>query len=252
MRGDDDSGIFGAVAIIVGGVVAYFLRDRPEDIGSWPDGISPEEAKAQELSVNSREGEAESYTCRQAIHNRAFWILTYIGTATLFATSVVSTHVMPYLQNEGYARSMAGIVAMMFPIMSMFGRITVGWVSDFTRFRFVLLLTVIGQIIGIVLFYYAYLPATLAPFVILFGAGSGGLIVLRPILLRRYYGGRHLGALLGVCLWLTAAGGVGAPLLAGWIFDLTGSYQIAFWLCTALAIMAIILSWLLRPITRQA
>jgi cyanate permease len=49
----------------------------------------------------------------------------------------------------------------------------------------------------------------------------------------------------------TIGGSVG-PFMTGYIFDLTGSYQAAFIVLTALAIMGLVLIILLRPPNRRS
>jgi MFS family permease len=62
----------------------------------------------------------------------------------------------------------------------------------------------------------------------LFGLGSHGLI----------YGVVHVGFTIGA-----AAG----PFVTGYIFDLTGGYQLAFFTCAALSVIGLVLTIILRP-----
>jgi len=135
---------------------------------------------------------------------------------------------MPYLEHIGYSRYRASIVAMMIPVMSIVGRLGIGWVSDFISRRVIFLLTVVGLIVGVVLFFNAHLSFLLIPFVIFFGVGYGGIIILRPGVLRDYYGSTYIGSLIGLCFGLTCIGGIAGPLFAGWVFDTTSSYSIAW------------------------
>ena len=57
------------------------------------------------------------------------------------------------------------------------------------------------------------------------------------------------GAILGAIFFADSVGTAIGTVLAGMIFDITGSYQSAFLACVALSIMAIILVAFLRPIT---
>jgi MFS family permease len=45
----------------------------------------------------------------------------------------------------------------------------------------------------------------------------------------------------------TTGGGVG-PIITGYIFDVTESYRLAFIICTGLAISALALTLLMRPL----
>jgi len=41
------------------------------------------------------------------------------------------------------------------------------------------------------------------------------------------------------------------PLLTGYIFDVTGSYQMAFFICAAISVVGLILAALLTPIRSE-
>ena len=79
-----------------------------------------------------------------------------------------------------------------------------------------------------------------------FAYGSGG--ALQSPLVAALFGLRSHGLILGVInLGVTTGGAVG-PFVAGYIFDVTGSYQIAFVVCAVAAILSLTLAAVLRPI----
>ncbi|MFC2002840.1 MFS transporter [Chloroflexota bacterium] len=224
--------VFGVTALIIGGFTAYFLRDRPQDMGCGPDGVPLYQGKytSEHASIHSVEptAPARDYTFKEAISKPAFWIVTYVSTILVFSLMMVSTHVMPYLEHLGYSRHTASIVAMMIPVMSITGRLGIGWVSDFISRRLILILTLIGGTVGIMLFLYAHLFFFLISFVLLFGISYGGIIVLRPGILREYYGSTYIGSIIGLCFAVSMVGSIIGPTFAGWIFDTTSSYSIAW------------------------
>ncbi len=242
--------VIGIVAFIIGGFTSYFIRNRPEDIGRGADGVPlyedehmPEHAGTHATGLTAP---ARDYTFKEAVSQPAFWIITYVSIVSIFSLSMITTHVMPYLEHIGYSRYTASIVAMMIPVISIAGRLGIGWVSDLISRRVVFILLVVGQIVGIVLFLYAHLSFLLIPFVILFGASYGGLIVLRPAVLRDYYGSTYIGSLIGLLMGVTSMGSVGGPLLAGWVFDTTNSYGLAWVLSSILLLISIPLVLLMK------
>ena len=84
-------------------------------------------------------------------------------------------------------------------------------------------------------------------FAAVFGFGYGGVSALMSPTVAEVFGLRSHGVILGVITFLATAGCAIGAVMAGSVFDITGSYQVAFLICVALSIIGIILSALLRP-----
>jgi MFS-type transporter involved in bile tolerance (Atg22 family) len=74
---------------------------------------------------------------------------------------------------------------------------------------------------------------------------------MSPTVAELFGTGSH-GLLFGMVLFSGTIGGSVGPFMTGYIFDLTGSYQAAFIVLTALAIMGLVLIILLRPPNRRS
>ena len=234
---------FGVAAIIIGVIVIYFIRDWPRDVGSSPDGVSPHSgeqisghAKATALQDTSSRS---NYTFKDAISTSAFWIITYVNVAAVFVLMTVCTHIMPHLEHLGYSRYTAGFVAMIIPAISICGRLVTGLLSDKMPYRPIMLIALLLQFAGIILFLYSNIFFLLIISVILQGIAYGSIIVIRPISLRRCYGITSIGAIMGVCMALTMIGNMTGPLIAGWIFDVRGSYNLAWYIAGILLLVSI-------------
>jgi MFS family permease len=89
---------------------------------------------------------------------------------------------------------------------------------------------------------YAGLPMNvwLIFFVIAFGMGYGGIYTMRGAAVYAYFGQRHFGVISGALTSLMLLGNfLGAPL-AGWIFDTTGEYKLAWLGAIGVAVVALI------------
>ena len=249
--------INGLAVITIGCLTTLFLRSRPEDMGFGPDGIPLQENKPDsEFSGSQMVAPGvhpQDYSVKEAIADRSFWIISYASIITGFSIMMVCTHVMPYLEHIGYSRYIAGITAMMIPATSIVGRLGIGWLSDLFGRKNMFVFAMLGQTAGMVLFLFADLPFSLVLSVMLFGISFGGNMVLRPSILRHYYGQRCIGSLLGLSIGITVIGSVGGPLLGGWIFDTTHSYDLAWIIGSILLVFGI--PWLVtmkKPVPRQA
>ena len=82
-------------------------------------------------------------------------------------------------------------------------------------------------------------------FGVIFGALFGVGVLAAPII-AEYFGHKSLGIIVGAIIFAFSLGGAVSPLMAGYIFDVTGSYKLAFISCGVLGIVASISVWLLR------
>jgi len=57
--------------------------------------------------------------------------------------------------------------------------------------------------------------------------------------------------ILGVIVFIGAIGGAVGPFLAGRIFDVAGSYHLAWLICGTLGVIGVILGLLLGPVSRE-
>ena len=85
-------------------------------------------------------------------------------------------------------------------------------------------------------------------FAVFFGLGTGGISVLASPLVAKLFGLNSHGLILGILsLGITIGGSVG-PLFAGYIFDVTGGYQVAFLVCVGIGIVGLISTIVFKPI----
>ncbi len=84
-------------------------------------------------------------------------------------------------------------------------------------------------------------------FAAIYGSAHGSFFtVVSPTVAELFGTGSH-GVLFGIVLFSGAIGGSVGQLIAGRIFDVTGSYQLVFLVLTGMAVVGLILITLLRP-----
>jgi MFS family permease len=221
--------------------LALVVRHRPEQYGYLPDGEINEEVTVGEVQTVARYEDVD-LSARQALKSRAFWHIS-LGMLCNFIISItILTHVMPYLGSIGIPRATSGLVAGVLPVMTITGRLSVGWFGDkFDKRR----VTAIGMaLLALSLFMYGCVDIVgtwlLMLFVVLYGIGYGSQAPMSIALLREYFGRARLGTILGLATGVAYTGSlVGAPI-AGWVYDNYGSYQVAWFSLAGLAIAGMV------------
>jgi MFS family permease len=221
--------------------LSLLLRHKPEQYGYLPDG-AVESLQNTDQAVNTAQvPDTEPKTApRQVLVSRTFWhiALSYMGS--FMAVTAVLTHVMPYLSNIGIARATSSLLASAVPVVTIFGRLGFGWLGDRFNRRRLAVINITAICLGMLLFgFIATGGIWLAlPFVILFSIGWGGSAIMLSVLVRTYFGRSNFGTVLGMMMCLSAVGQILGPTLAGWVFDMWGSYQGAWFGFAVLAFVA--------------
>ena len=130
----------------------------------------------------------------------------------------------------------------------MLGRIVMGTANDRIGGKRSLVICFIVLLSGLVLLQAAGKAWMLFLFAAIYGFAHGGFFtVVSPTVAELFDTGSH-GLLFGIILFCGTIGGAIGPLLAGWIFDLTGSYSILFLVLTGVTLLGFILILFLRPL----
>ena len=134
----------------------------------------------------------------------------------------------------------------------MLGRFTMGTVNDGIGGKRSLVTCFIILICGLVWLQLSNAVWMLYLFAVIYGLAHGGLFtVMSPTVAELFGTGSH-GLLFGIVLFSGTLGGAIGPLMAGHIFDLSGSYRLVFLILTAMAVIGFILITTLRPLAKDA
>jgi MFS family permease len=79
-----------------------------------------------------------------------------------------------------------------------------------------------------------------------FGLSYGGLTALFPAIIGDFYGRMAVGAIVGFIFAFAGSPAAFGPLIAGYVYNSTGSYHSAFILSAALNVVALSLLFLLK------
>lgn len=183
-------------------------------------------------------------SAKGALRMAPFWI---IGTSYLlaqFGSVAVQMHTIPFLTDRGLSREIASSIWGFLALAGIMGKIGLGHAADHLTPKKVLLVSILLQVGGLMIaLTWANLLAAWA-FALLFGLGMGGLFSTRSLLVGEYFGIRSFGTILGMIELFTLPGTAVGQSAAGFLYDLTGSYQLShiLFIGTFLLSMAVLAS----------
>lgn len=200
---------------------------------------------ASRESAAMKEGE-ESWTLRRALSDRTFWFLFLAGIFAGMSFSIIGVHQIAHMVDMGISRIGAASFLGGMAILRAVGGIGGGWVADRLGRRGGYVLSSALGVSGILCLmwlsadriYLAYF------FIFFYGLGAGARATIFVSLKADVFSGRSFGKILGFSqMGSGLASGVG-PWLAGYLYDVQGNYQSAFWLTlvmNALTIAAVLI-----------
>ncbi|MQG10783.1 MAG: MFS transporter [SAR202 cluster bacterium] len=249
-----------ATWIAIGLVVLVFsvapplllVAERPEDIGLLPDGVEPDLAmpstedqravrpgfSGEQAAVITqvRRDDDDSWTLREAIGTRAFWILVSMGFTSFFVHTSIGVHMGAYFRDIGLGAISAALAVSLSWIVSAVFSVTWGWVTDRIEVRYAysgMFLVQAGSTLYLIL-----ASGTLGVFLAagFFGIVSAGFNVVPSVMYANYFGRSSLGRIRGLGEAGVLLGQGTGPVIAGILFEIQGSYSMIFWVFVALSL----------------
>ncbi|HKA52290.1 MAG TPA: MFS transporter [Candidatus Binatia bacterium] len=206
-------------------VVGLFLVESPQQLGLRPDGDA-EDAKSPVASA-PYDTYSRGSTFAEARRTPPFWLMA-VSFSLLSATiHGCITHLAPLLTDQGLSAQQAAAALMLFSAMGAVGRVTTGYLLDRLPPRLVATSYFLAVVLGLLAALGSSDERLALLFAAMLGIGFGAESDLMPYLTARYFGLKSFGEIYGWIFGAFAFGAVLGPFLMGWIFDTTGSYQLA-------------------------
>ena len=189
------------------------------------------------------------WTLRHAMHTPHFWLLFLVYVFTGLGSFLVALHQLAFAVTVGFDKLYAAEVLGLGAFLSLPGVIVTGILSDHVGREVSAVVTYGTSIFGVAC---AMLITSPDQHLLLwlhscfFGLTWGARGPAITAKTADLFPGPQLGTILGV---ITIGTGIGAALgswMAGWIFDLTGSYQVAFGLSILFYVCGGVAFWALR------
>ena len=238
--------LFMGIALWVIGIpLSLLFRDRPAHYGYLPNGESSAQSTVNKQPPPSIAG----FTAGEALKTRSFWMLSLSQLFQQMGTSAVAVHIVPYLESVGVSTAVAALSVTGLTMCSLIGRLGFGFWGDFANKRYIMVLSIGLQVAGLILFSMITKESSwlLIVFLLTYGPGFGGPIPLWPGLQADYFGMKHFGTIMGLLTLTSVIGGLASPIVAGRIFDILGSYKLAWQIAILVTLPAIPLMWLALP-----
>lgn len=219
-------------------LVYFLMKDRPEQIGEVRDGrryVAAHQEEVVEIAADSR-----VWHWREMLKSRAFWSIGLVFGSMGCVYSAVMLHLFGHLMDIGITATLAAWILSATALFAALGKPLVGWLSDAVGARITIWLALGTQCAALLLFGWADDFAFSIAADCLYGLGYSGMSPLRTFSISTAMGSVSFGAANGVLRIVELPLVISASPLAGFIYDATGSYRIAFFILAGLMAVACI------------
>ncbi len=232
--------VLGVIVMVVSISSAQFLKPTPQSVGQFPDGEN-------RMPIHIADGKSRGMSLRNAISTRQLWMLAAIWMCHGAWTTAIPVHIVPYVTDLGMSTARAANILSIIGGLHIIGRITMGICADRFGSKQAFVIAIVVVIGSLFLLQVIRRFEMFYIFGAVFGFGNYGLAAVMPVLAADLFGLRSLGAILGVVVFCFGIGALTGATMAGKIYDVTSSYQVAFGILIAVAIVALIQALLLKP-----
>ncbi|HKU98865.1 MAG TPA: MFS transporter [Vineibacter sp.] len=155
-------------------------------------------------------------------------LIAIAGLACCVAMSMPQVHIVAYCADLGYGVARGAEMLSLMLGFGIFSRIASGWISD--RFGGVVTMLLGSVLQTVALVFYTVSDSLTSLYIVsaLFGLFQGGLVPSYAMIVREYFPPKEAGVRVGIAMSSTIVGMALGGWMGGVLFDMTGSYRLAF------------------------
>ena len=159
-------------------------------------------------------------------------------TLQQFLRTGVISQLVPHLQQVGFSLSAASGAMMLLAFFGTSSKLIFGSLSETMTARLAFVVILILQGAGLAILIVSGGSMASWGGIAVLGLGMGGVGTLTPLLIADLFGLRQFGSIMGLTRLPVIIPVVVGPIMAGMIFDATGSYNLVFLITIGMLIMS--------------
>ncbi len=220
--------------VLVWPIVLLIMKDRPSDVGQFPDGDAGPPAEAGVVSRSFSE----------LLHSYSFWLLLIGSFCSIGSIGAINFHMKFVFLDEGFEKGSVVDAAwrnasVLILWSSIGGRLAIGSLSDRFSKKTVMTSTyfLVAATIPLLLLVRPSNEIFLYAFAVLFGFGMGADYMLIPLMAAEQFGVNTLARAMAVILPVNTIGQTWFPYFVSILREHFGSYSIAMGVVLGVALL---------------
>ncbi|MFC2066520.1 MFS transporter [Chloroflexota bacterium] len=197
-------------------------------------------------------GAKDQYTLSGALHTRTLWVMILFFMVVAGCYQMVAIHIVAAAIDAGITPESAAFILTLGGITNGLGRLIVGGIASKYGNKSTLIACLVLQALSLLALVSASELYVFYMVISVYGIAYGGVSPIMPALAENFFGTKSIGAIYGSIVFSYTVGAAIGPFLAGYIFDVTGSYSMAFLSATIATGIGFLLCLRLKPPRKRA
>jgi OFA family oxalate/formate antiporter-like MFS transporter len=180
------------------------------------------------ISKSKQSVQLRGFSTKKASQTAPFWMLMVTGFVISAGFYFVVSHIVTYATDSGISVTAAAVILTMSSIGGIAGTLLAWPITVKLGHKYALLVLIAGEALALFLFIFTKSIWSFHAVAIIFGFSVGAASPVRLAMVPPLFGLKAIGTILGIATFAWSVGGIAGPFLAGYIFDRSQSYDIAF------------------------
>jgi len=211
----------GIMFVLIFPCAFFIIKVTPQEMGLTPYGVKEQTASSEAKALTG-------LTFADTLKTAKFWLICLALALYCIPTNNLLQTVAPHLSDVGYSLSFSANVTAISMGSLALGKFLLGIIIDKIGMRNSALLVNGCVIVSLFGLYMAKSMPMLIIFLVFSGLGCSFGTVATPIIATNYFGTRDYSAIYGVVSAAASIGGVLAPIVAGSVYEMAGTYNPAY------------------------
>jgi MFS family permease len=227
------------------------FRNRPEDVGQFPDGRPEIPLPSSDQTKNNGGVFQNDLTLREAFRTRSYWIMIYATAVFSLVVTGMTFNTVQLFLDHGLSEMDAAATFISAGIASAIARLGGGILADRLRLNLLLSVSMVVTMLGIFTAISMSTPLEAHVYAVVTGIARGIYLAVDATLWVRYFGRSNLGKIRGSLTTVGVAASSLGPFLMGYAHDSLGDYDMVLWIFALVLYSPLVLITLMATPPRE-
>lgn len=236
--------VLGIVMLVVICVCSFVIETCP--VGFIPEGWTPAQSKTQSTTIDKN--------WKEMLKDPIFYVMIFMLCCGAFSGLMITSQASPVAQQMiGMSASEAALAVSVLALLNTSGRILAGYISDKIGAVNTILGVFVFSILGLGCLYISTTGSVVTFYIGISIAGLcfGSIMGIYPGFTAAQFGARNNSVNYGIMFIGFAAAGYFGPTIMTTLYNMNGSYQMAFLAAASLAFIGIVLTFIYKKIKNK-